>query len=544
MKRLTSLVMALAMILAFSAYAEPTIGYSLPIVPADEEVTITCWGFPLLENGLDDLDNNDFTIWFEEQTGVNIEWVMGPSADRDTKLNMLLTSGDYPGVIFNAPFDASQQQFYGNLGTILPLNDLIEKYGVYTQAMFEETPEIRDALVRGEGKIYCLPQYMNSPHDESYSRMWVYKPWLDALDLEVPTTTEEFYEMLVAFRDGDPNGNGVADEIPAVGANVMFSEPFTYLVNSFIYLDNNSMMNVDDGEIIAVYAQEEYREALRFIKRLYDENLLLPQTFTQNDQSLKQMLSGDTMTVGTIFCHAPFVYCDQEIYKDLVAISPLVGPEGVQYSAQYYITNTGGTVITDKCENPEIAFMMLDYMYKPDVSRAKSSGLQGKYWDWNTDPELKNNYGLNPTWVYTASTNGITNYHWSLLGHHYQPLKLSGLYMMDMSPEAVAKREGATETVIGGYEQIQIAAMEKYLDFFPPAEIRMPQVFLFEDEDATTLADLQYAVNNKVWEMRTAFVVGSADIDEDWDTYIEDLKALGMDEVLSIYQEAYDNQYK
>jgi len=544
MKRLTALIMALAMLLAMSAIAEPSIGYSLPIVGEDEEVTITCWGFPLLEWGLDDLDNNDFTIWFEEQTGVNIEWIMGPSTDRDTKINLLLTSGDYPGVIFNAPFGPSEQQFYGNLGTILPLNDLIDKYGVYTQAMFEETPEIRDALLRAEGKIYCLPQYMNSPHDESYSRLWVYQPWLDALGLEVPTTTEEFYDMLVAFRDGDPNGNGEADEIPAVGANVMFSEPFTYLVNSFIYLDNNSMMNVDNGEIIAVYAQEEYKEALTYIKRLYDEKLLIPQTFSQNEQALSQMLSGDTMTVGAIFCHAPFVYCDQEIYKDLVAVSPLEGPEGVQYSAQYYITSTGGTVITDKCENPEVAFMMLDYMYKPEVSRSKSSGLQGKYWDWNEDPELVNNYGLNPNWVYTASTEGATNYHWSLLGHHYQPLELSGLYVMDMSPEAVAKREGSTEVVIGGYEQIQIAAMEKYLGYFPPAEIRMPQVFLFDDEDAATIADLQLAVNNKVWEMRTAFVVGSADIEQDWNTYIEDLKALGMDEVLAIYQEAYDNQYK
>ncbi|MBQ3080736.1 MAG: hypothetical protein IJC48_12195, partial [Clostridia bacterium] len=60
----------------------------------------------------------------------------------------------------------------------------------------------------------------------------------------------------------------------------------------------------------------------------------------------------------------------------------------------------------------------------------------------------------------------------------------------------------------------------------------------------STILFFQLAVNNKVWEMRTAFVVGSADIEQDWNTYIEDLKALGMDEVLAIYQEAYDNQYK
>ena len=543
MKKLFTLVVALILLSSAIAYAEPSTGYELPIVGEGEEVTITCWGFPLIEWGLDDLENNDFTQYLYEQTGVKINWVMGPSTDRDSKLNLLLTSGDYPEVIFNAPFDPSQQQMYGDLGVIIPLNDLIDEYGVYTQQMFEETPEIKDALIRAGGKIYCLPQYMNSPHDESYSRLWFYQPWLDALGLEVPTTTEELYDVLVAFRDGDPNGNGIADEIPLVGANVMFSEPFTYLVNSFIYLDNNSMMNVDDGTIIPVYAQEEYREALRFIKRLYDDNLLLPQTFSQNDQSLSQMFAGDTMTVGAVFCHAPFVYMDQDIYCDMVAATPLEGPEGIQYAAQYYITNTGGTVITNKCEHPEIAFMMLDYMYNKEVSRSKSSGLRGVTWDWNTDPTLVNNYGLTPTWVYLKSTEGMTNYHWSLLGHHYQPLEMSGLYLMDMSPEAVAKRaEGPTK--IGGYEQIQVAAMEKYLPYFPPAEIRLPQVFLFDSDEAATLADIQLAVNNKVWSMRTAFVVGDADLDTDWDTYIEDLKALGMDEILSIYQKAYDAQYK
>lgn len=543
MKKVFSLILMAIMMLSVCACAEELVGYSLPLVEEGEEITITCWGFPLLEYGLDDLVNNDFTKWFTAQTGVNIEWVMGPSTDRDTKLNLLLTSGDYPDVIFNAPFDASQQQVYGDMGIIIPLNDLIEKYGVETQRMFEETPEIRDALLRSDGKIYCLPQYMNSPHDESYSRLWVYQPWLDALGMEAPTTTEELYQMLIAFRDMDPNGNGINDEIPLVGANVMFSEPFTYMVNSFIYLDNNNMMNVVDGEIVPVYTQEEYREALRYLKRLYDENLLLPQTFSQNEQGLSQMLSGDTMTVGAVFCHAPFVYCDEEVFKDMVALTPMKGPEGVQYSCQYYITNTGGTVITNRCEHPEIAFQMLDYMYNSEVSRSKSSGLRGVTWDWNDDDTLVNEYGLTPTWIYLQDTDGMTNYHWSLLGHHYQPLKLSGLYLMDMSPEAIAERENGEQT-ISGYAQIQIAAMEKYLPYFPPAEIRLPQVFLFSDDDAATVADLQLAVNNKVWEMRTAFVVGSASLDDDWDSYIADLRSLGMDEVVNIYQTAYDAQYK
>ena len=42
----------------------------------------------------------------------------------------------------------------------------------------------------------------------------IYQPWLDALNLEMPETTEELYNVLVAFKTQDPNGNGEADEIP------------------------------------------------------------------------------------------------------------------------------------------------------------------------------------------------------------------------------------------------------------------------------------------------------------------------------------------
>lgn len=544
------LIMALCVLLAASAVMPGALGeaemegYTLPLANPEDNVTITAWGFPLPEWKVDDLENNQFTQWLQEQTGITIEWVMGPATDRDEKLNLLLSSGEYPEIIFNAPFDPSQQQIYGDMGVILPLNEYIEKYGVETQRIFEEVPDIKNALVRNNGNIYCLSTYLNTPHDESYSRLWIYQPWLDALGLDTPTTTEELYEVLVAFRDMDPNGNGEADEIPLVGANVMFSDPFTYLVNSFIYLDNNNMMNVDNGTIVPVYAQEEYREALRYMNRLYEEGLLMPQSFSQNEQSLRQLLSTEPTIVGAFFAHAPFVYCDEPVYRNYVALSPMVGPEGVQFTCQYYVTATTGTVLTNKCKDPELAFKLLDFLYSTEATMRKSQDPKGVAWDFNEDDTLVNEYGVCPTWLNLQSSDEQQpNDRWAMLGHGYQPLERSAIYVMDMSPDAVAARENATGE-LDGYVQIQTAAMEKYNMYFPPADMKLPQVFLFTEDEALTLADLQLAVNNMVYQMRTEFVVGSADLDADWDRYIEDLKASGMDEVVAIYQRAYDAQYK
>ncbi len=519
-------------------------GYTLPLVDPSLGVTINCWGFPLPDWKVDNLEDNEFTKWVEEQTGVKIVWTMGPSTDRDTKLNLLLSSGDYPEVIFNAPFDPSQQQVYGDMGVLLPLNDLIDKYGKETQRIFQEVPDIRSALVRANDAIFCLPQYQDDPHGKSFSRMWVNQAWLTNLGIEAPTTTEEFRDMLIAFRDGDPNKNGQKDEIPFAGANILFSEPFTYLMNSFIYLDNQNMLNVDDGNIIAAYTQDEYREGLRYIADLYNEGLIMPQTFSQNDQGLRQLLASDPTILGSFAAHAPFVYCDEEVFRDLVALSPLVGPEGIQYACQYYNTQTTGTVLTNKCKDPELAFKLMDFLYNTDATTRKSQGPEGVTWAWNEDETLVNEYGVTPTWLQLKSAaEQQPNDRWALLGHNYQPLERSGIYVMNMTKEAVEAREQATGKV-DGYVQIETAAMEHYVPFFPPEDIRLPQVLLFNEDDALTLADLQLAINNKVWEARVSFATGALDIEKDWDKYVGDLKALGLDEMLELYQKAYDAQYK
>lgn len=524
-----------------STQAQAGDGYTLPL--ANGDASINCWGFPLPDWKVDNLEDNQFTKWLEEQTGVNLIFTMGPATDRDTKLRLLLSSGEYPEVIFNPGFTPSEQQIYGNSGVILQLNDYIDKYGIETGAMFEKVPEIRQAVEREGGKIYVLPSYLDSPHDKSYSRLWVYQPWLDALGIKAPSTTEEYYDMLIRFRDGDPNKNGKKDEIPYVGAEqVWFSDPTTYFMNSFIYYDNNTFMNIDNGKVIPVYTQEQYREGLRFLNRLYAANLMMPQTFSQNDQALKQLLSSDPMIVGSFTAHAPFVYCDEPVYSKLTPLAPLKGPGGVQYTCQYYNTSTDGTVITNKCKNPELAFKLLDYLYNVEVTTRKSQGPEGVAWKWNTDKSLVNEYGLTPSWlVLQSSEEQAPNDRWALLGNYFQPNERSGIYSMNMTKEAIEAREKNTGKV-DGYVQIQKAAMDVYNNYFPDNGIRMPQVLMFSEDESATLGDVELALKNKIIEMRTRFITGNASLDTDWDAYIEDLKSIGMEQVLELYQKAYERR--
>lgn len=129
----------------------------------------------------------------------------------------MLASGDLPEIIIGCNIRLDQLQILANQGLLLPLDDYIEKYGVDSDQVYTAYPQIKDLITMLDGKIYGLPHVNDCYHCSMAQKMWVYQPWLDKLGLEVPTTTEEFYQMLKAFKEQDPNGNGEADEIPLSG---------------------------------------------------------------------------------------------------------------------------------------------------------------------------------------------------------------------------------------------------------------------------------------------------------------------------------------
>src|SRR5699024_10973892 len=137
-----------------------------------------------------------------------------------TTLNLDFASGDLDDIIFaagNSNFTADMEVKYGEQGLIIPLEDLIEEYAPNIQKMFEERPDVKKSITTLDGHIYALPRVVKEGGTSSWymSPFWYNGRWLDELGVdELPETTEELYDLLVRFRDEDPNGNGEADEIP------------------------------------------------------------------------------------------------------------------------------------------------------------------------------------------------------------------------------------------------------------------------------------------------------------------------------------------
>ena len=144
-----------------------------------------------------------------------------------------------------------------------------------------------------DGKIYSVPDVNECYHCTHAQKMWVYQPWLDKLGLEVPETTDEFEQMLIAFQDA---------RIPTVMGNRMKSRCqgivswhgslADYLMNPFVYYQTVSSPSgyyLEDGVIKAPFVEDGWKEGLKYLNKLYAQGLIDPQAFTNTDEQAKAL---------------------------------------------------------------------------------------------------------------------------------------------------------------------------------------------------------------------------------------------------------------
>lgn len=483
---------------------------------------------------VEDFATNEFTKWYEEKTNVHAEFELLPVVDGTTKLNLILSSGDYPDIVMNAaggnnPMTPSQVMAYATQGIFIPLGDLVEEHAAELNKVFaaEETAYLKNLLTYPDGELYYLPDINQCYHCSISTKMWIYQPWLDELNLEMPTTIEEYAEVLRAFRDQDPNGNGKADEIPY--STQKDSNP-NFLMNSFIYCDNELSLKLEDGKVRTSVNKDEWREGLSYMNSLYAEGLIAPETFTQDWDQMKQLgeypdyaLLGSATGLHTgMFCQ---FYGESGRWLEYVIVPPLTGPDGRKPTTQYNPYQAGvDTMVTDHCENPVLAVKWIDGMYETEAVMRSIFGRPDQEWMWAEEGDIGINgepaiFKLLIPWAET-----VQNITWAQAG----PQARTNTFRM-----------GETVKPEDPLESLLYQATKQYEPFAPPyEEVLPPQVFT--DEQATELADIEKALKDYVKEMNARFIMGDADLETEWDTYVQTLDGMGMERLLEINQEAYD----
>ncbi|MFD0957794.1 ABC transporter substrate-binding protein [Paenibacillus chungangensis] len=502
---------------------------------SEEKVTLKVMVGAKIEG---DYNTNWFTQWLEEQTNVHVEWEVVPKDSMAEKLNLALASGDYPDVIMNMKVNLTQQQLYGSQGIFLPLNELIEEHGVETKKALT-TLEDKDQYYSLDGNIYSLPSFNDCYHCNRDQKLWIYKPWLDKLNLEMPQTTDQLYEVLKAFKEQDPNGNGKADEIPYAGAVKDWqSSVHNFLMNAFIFTDTKNQfkftyLNGDKVDIIV--NKPEFKEGLGYMRKLYQEGLIAPETFTQKREQLRQLGDGKGDPILGAFpsgwmASATYLNGESGRWLEYVTVPALEGPSGTRYAGfgPYAGIIHGDFIITDKAKHPEVALRWGDNFFREEVMLRALYGKEGENWRYAQEGEKGIN-GEPAKYVILERSKPEENIIWD----QSMPSVRTAEFRLG---EGITDPETNLEYIL--YHE----SKNNYDPYVPDKSMILPPL-LFSKEQSSELLDLQTTLDSYMEEMIAKFIIGQANIEAEWDAYLKTLDNMKLERYLGILQEAYDSRY-
>lgn len=487
---------------------------------------------------VEDLKTNEFTQRLEELTGIIIEWQTVPESNSVEKLNVLLSTGtDLPDVFLGFNINMTQQISIGEeQGLFVNLDPYLNEYAPNVLAMYEKEPVLEGMSRTPSGGVYGILGAEEAFHVKYPSKMWIQQSYLDTLGKELPETTEDFKELLLAIKNEDPNGNGKADEIPLTGATTGWeTRVLPFIMSAFVEyhevngIDSNISFTINDGKIDAAFTQDGFKEGLIYMNELVEEGLLDPGAFTQDQQQLKTLTGNEANYVGVVAAGAPLAAVSGiENAMNWISLKPLIGPSGNEHTR--YVPQSplvGRFVVTKECENIEAAVRLADYFVSEEGTLNSVIGVEGVDWKYIEDDSLLGINGEPAVYERITPYGEQQNKNWE---------KIAPVFLYDELRNGMLAEGGPLDMETKLYNE----AKDKYEQFNSDRYI-LPVTVL--EDDMTEFVDITTSLATYLSQTTAEFIVGARDIEAEWDKYLQTLDAIGVDRLIEIMNTTYENQY-
>jgi len=433
------------------------------------------------------------------------------STDGAQEFTIMMANSPLPDIIYG---NKTQLNTAGVLEeAMIPLDDLIDQYAPDIKKFLDENPWARAGSVASDGNLYYIP---NSFQGTPSVGFFIRKDWLDKLGLEIPTTLDEYYTVLKAFRDQDPNGNGIKDEVPFLDRNASIDG-----LSQLWGLETDYWGVDKDGKVYYGKVTPEYKNAITDIAKWYEEGIIDPEIFTRGQKS-RDILFGDNLGGSThdwFSSTGAFNSLASSIDGfELIAIAPPADAKGnvkEMYSRQQ-LSGEGWGISVD-CENAILAIRYLNFWFTKQGQLLYSYGIEGT--DYTIDAEGN----PVPTDAVLNAPDGAPTY----LRNRGQA-EIGAQMMIDAELAVMRPQSRA------GYEMYNdnnycIAGFPK---------------LTYTEAEEKVLAAKGDALFNYVREREMTWFIGEEKVEDGWDSFLSGIEAMSLSELRDIQQAAYDRYVK
>lgn len=479
----------------------------LPIVEEKETVRIA-WG----RSSTSPIAPSDkaASIMGEKDTNVAISWVEIDSAGWNEKVGIMLASQDLP----DAFMGNLNSVMNSNLEAFVDLTSYINDYAPNLSAAMEEYPLIKPLLTRGDGSIRTLPTSQMLKPDESTSALyWINSQWLTAVGKDLPTNLDELHDVLVAFRDGDPNGNGQKDEIPFSFCNSYWAGGLSSMFGPFGVLNTPNHVLVNDGNVVFQPTEQGFYDALVYFNQLYSEGLFDSEGFSQTSSQHSTKISQEILGIFAVYDPKGQAGADHPY----VPLPPILGANGTTlYDGSNDLNVIQNFGITIACEKPEILVRYHDYVNDSMENKLTwNYGPEGDLWTLNNDGtwnQLEDNLSEGEVWDQRRGDVGFSTSCFAF----FTPAEC--------------------QLILDRSVQSRLDAVEKLSQYYP-AE---PYHYVADAADVVSEKNL---LRTEIDAYIASFVATSImdGIDQTkWDAHVAYCKTLGVERYLELMQVPYD----
>ncbi|OCT15469.1 ABC transporter substrate-binding protein [Paenibacillus pectinilyticus] len=495
--------------------------------PLTTQDTLTSWEQidTNLTSFVPNLADAPFGKQLEKETGVKVKYTHPADGQSKDQFNLLIASNSLPDVI-----EYNWGGVGGGGGTgypggpekaiadkiILPLNDLINKSAPNLKKLLQQDKELDKMIKTDNGTYYAFPM-IRPDNGLVFRGPMIRKDWLDELNLQVPTTIDEWYTVLKAFKEKK-------------GASAPFTAQYSNEMNiqdAFIgaFKTANRFYVDDQGKIKYGPIDPQFKDALSLLRKWYAEGLIDKDFALNTDtKALDNKLMSDSAgaTVG-LLSGGMGRWMDTGKKKDpkfqlVAAPYPTLNKGERAYIGQrdFKYNPIASKAVTGDSKNAELAVKWLDYAYSEKGSLLFNFGIEGESYTMNN--------GV-PTFTDKIKKNEKYNLQ-QMVSQYTKP---NGPFLGDSRKSFNTYKEQDDAIKIWGETDAAKHVMPLFLT--PTAD------------ESKELAKYNTAITSYKEEMFVKFVMGKEPI-EKFDDYVKRIKEMGIDKVIKIYQDSFDRYNK
>lgn len=480
--------------------------------------------------------NDHLPVWdaIQEKTGIEIEWDVTPPAQYGNSFKIRIAAGMNMPDIFRNP-DYGDLENVSKQNAAIAIDKLIDEYAPNTKKLFEMFPDAEKYHRYSDGKIYGLRVITSVGGAKplpAYT-IAIRKDWLAKLGLQEPRTIDEFYNILKAFRENDPNGNGINDEIPFTMGYQL--DDLMMLGNAWgLHTGNYSYGLYPDekGKLQYEYIDPRLKDVLTFLNKLYKEQLLDPDFLNANGtDALAEKINKNIVgsTYGSI---SSYLTWDNRLIEAGISdakYEPLV-PFSLISSGEAFIEVGGSAVsyycISNDASDPELAIKWMDYVYASEEGhRLTTWGIEGLTYNLeNGKPEYTEFVYKNPEGKSSAMA----------------------MWSIGMNPTVAPFIKSDTGPWSGHLDSMNRVNPENKRMSDKIRAYGKPAVYIgpvTEDENKTLQSVEQLGLTTYRDEMLAKFIFGDVSLDKFGD-YVNRMNQLGLENFMRVHQAAYERVNK